>query len=391
MKQLVKLWKRPSYDGQSYTYYLLYTDEKGLRRQKSLGHTDTRKAERQRAQYERDLKIGSEPASMDTSLIAFLDDILSRCRGQVRESTLQEYQSTMNNLISMVGNLSLNEVEQLHGEKFIQHCLSDGNRTATVRKKIAGLKRLFQMAVERGLIEKNPFLFIRKPKISKRPIRIILDEECQKIIQVTQETELGWPFRWDILIITALSTAMRRGELLNMTWNDIDFESRKINITSKHNTPYTWEWTVKDSQLRSVPITNGLLKALAKHQSEQPDGYPYVFIPPKRYDHIQILRKKESWSARHGRCPINNFRRQFLLILKRAGVRKVEFHDFRRTCLSNWFSLGLREYDVMQMAGHSSFETTRNFYLAVKGDLLGQAREASEQVLSRISVANLLQ
>ena len=58
MTQLVKLWKRPSYDGKSYTYYLLYKDEYGKRRQKSLGHTDRRRGERQRAELERELKMG---------------------------------------------------------------------------------------------------------------------------------------------------------------------------------------------------------------------------------------------------------------------------------------------------------------------------------------------
>ncbi len=58
MKKLVTLWKRPSYDGKSFTYYLLY-NENGKRKQKSLGHVDRRKAERQRVQFERELRNGS--------------------------------------------------------------------------------------------------------------------------------------------------------------------------------------------------------------------------------------------------------------------------------------------------------------------------------------------
>jgi hypothetical protein len=73
MKKLATLWKRPSYDGKSFTYYLLYTDEQGKRRQKSLGHADARKAERQRAQLERELRMGIlEPGSMRLS--DFLED-----------------------------------------------------------------------------------------------------------------------------------------------------------------------------------------------------------------------------------------------------------------------------------------------------------------------------
>ena len=55
---MVKLWERPSDDGKSFTYYLLYTDEHRKRRQKSLGHADKRKAERQRAKLERELRMG---------------------------------------------------------------------------------------------------------------------------------------------------------------------------------------------------------------------------------------------------------------------------------------------------------------------------------------------
>jgi hypothetical protein len=74
-----------------------------------------------------------------------------------------------------------------------------------------------------------------------------------------------------------------------------------------------------------------------------------------------------------------------------AGIENGEFHDLRRTCLTNWFAHGLSEFDVMTMAGHSSFETTRRFYLAIRNDLIDRARTASSKAMSGISVANLLQ
>jgi len=74
-----------------------------------------------------------------------------------------------------------------------------------------------------------------------------------------------------------------------------------------------------------------------------------------------------------------------------AGIENGKFHDLRRTCLTNWFTNGLSEFDVMTMAGHSSFETTRRFYLAIRNDLLDRARLASYKAMSGIFVANLLQ
>ena len=389
-KQLVRLWKRPSYDGTRFTYYLLYIDQHGKRRQKSLGHTDARKAERQRAQFEQGLRMGIvEPGSMKLS--EFLEDSLTRTKGQVRENTLREYGSAMRHFIKATGDIDYLRVKHEHGERFVQACLDHGNTPATARKKIATLKRLFQMAIERGQLEENPFGHVRKSRVPKRRIRIYSDDEGIRLIDAARRSQIGSPMRWDLLIVTALNTGLRRGELLNITWRDIDFERQVVEVAPKRDTDQTWEWHIKDTERRRVPLTGEVVGLLAQHQAEQPVGYTYVFVPPFRYDRIQSLRRKGAWSVRKGNCPFNNFNRQFRAILSRAGIERGEFHDLLRTCLSNWFANGLREYDVMKMAGHSSFETTRTFYLAIRDDLLERTRVASAQALRWISVANLLQ
>ena len=66
------------------------------------------------------------------------------------------------------------------------------------------------------------------------------------------------------------------------------------------------------------------------------------------------------------------------IIFKRAQIKKKgKFHDCRSTALSNWLAQGLSEYEVMKLAGHSSFETTHRFYLAIKNDYLDKARQAN--------------
>jgi integrase len=92
-----------------------------------------------------------------------------------------------------------------------------------------------------------------------------------------------------------------------------------------------------------------------------------------------------------GRCPLNNFPDQFKLILRKAGISEGDFHGLRRTCITNWFANGLKEMEVMKMAGHACFETTRRFYLAIQTDLVDRTREGTVQAMRGISVANLLQ
>ena len=86
-----------------------------------------------------------------------------------------------------------------------------------------------------------------------------------------------------------------------------------------------------------------------------------------------------------------NFRYQFRVIMKNVVIEKSEFHDLKCTCLTNWLANELSEYDVMTMAGHASFETTRRFYLAIRKDILDRARKANSAALKSSIVEKLLQ
>ena len=398
-KQLVRLWKRPSYDGKKFTFYFIYTDEQERRRQKSLGHADARKAERQRVQFERELRMGLvEPGSMKLS--EFLKDSLHRTRGQVRESTLYQARIAMEHFMRVIGDIDYHRVKHEHGELFVQACLDGRNTPATAAKKLRHVKRLFQLAVDRGQLEENPLRCVKQPRRSKKKVRVFSKHECSRLIRAAREYQVQQLAKksrvlqlieWELLIRAALCTGMRRGELLNTTWKDIDFERKTIDVAPKRKTPEIWEWYIKDTDRRTLPLTDEMLHLFAQYQAEQPEGYPYVFIPTRRYDFIQQLRAEDRWTVDDGVSPINNFDDTFKKILNKAGIENGTFHDLRRTCLTNWFANGLSEYEVMHLAGHACFTTTHTFYLAVREDLIERGRAASTKAMAAISVANLLQ
>jgi len=247
-----------------------------------------------------------------------------------------------------------------------------GNRPATVAKKIATLKRQFNLAVERHQLDDNPFHHLKKPKALDGEIHVYSDEECDRLVKAARDIKIGKLYRWEMIFLTDLCTRMRRGELLNATWRDVDFAGQKIHVAPKDNTEQTWIWQIKDKDRRSLPLTDEVVKMLIEHQATQPEGYPYVFVTPRRYDNIQRLRRLGRWSIRQGKCPVSNFQYQFQKILAHAGIEEGTFHDLRRTCITNWFAYGLSEYEVMILAGHASFETTRRFYMAVRRTLLNE-------------------
>jgi integrase len=388
MKEMVRLRMRPSRDRKSFRYMLDTWTVMG--RQISLGHTDKRQAERQRQEKELELRVNvSEPVSMKLS--GFFRDSLVRTKGQVRTTTLSETTRSMKDFVECTGDIDVQEVRYEHGERFIQYCLDQEISAGTVTKKVKHLKRVFQLAEDRGQLDRYPLRKLKPPKVPKQKIRVFTDQECDSLCRAARQyEEKGSPIKWELLIRMCLGTGMRRGELMNTTWRNIDFVSMTVDVSPKEDRDDTWEWHIKDTDRRTLPLTAELVNLLAMHQASQPEGNPYVFVPMARYECIQELHRVGQWTVEWGRSPLSKFCHHFNRIRQLAGIETGTFHDLRRTCLSNSVTQGLSLHEVKELAGHAGIETTERFYLAVRTDVVDRARAASEASRKGDSVARLL-
>ena len=181
----------------------------------------------------------------------FVEDSLRRTGDQIRESTHKEYRSAMEDFIRVIGNLDYRRVSLSQAEYYRQRCLNKSNSPATVKKKLTEIKCVFNAAVARNQLDENLLRYIKMPKSTQNEINIYSDDECERILKAAQDlTEKSNDqrrLRWALLIVVALSTGLRRGELLNCTWRDIDFEEQTIRVCPKANTAETWEWLIKDT------------------------------------------------------------------------------------------------------------------------------------------------
>jgi len=383
-QQLVRTWKRPNKAGTGFTYYLRYVDLEGKSRCESLRHADSQKAEKERLKKEKELRMGfCPPGSMRLS--EFKEDYLRRTGEQIRESTQTDYKGAIDDFIKIVGDIDFQAVDHTHGEKFRQACLDQGNSKSTVAKKIKEVRLMFQSAVYRKQLDENPLKNLKPPRVpANKKIRIYSEDECDRFLQAAPEIQKDDILEWDLLLTLAITTGLRKSELLNMVWSDIDFGEMILEVTSKENTDETWEWKIKDTDSRTLPLTEDVLQLLIALQDRRPAGYPYIMVPPNRYDHIQGRRKRGDWSYENARTGvINNFTKQFDKIRAKAGINTGTFHDFRRTAITNWFYEGLSIIEVMRLAGHSKYDTTLKYYLAVKDDLVDKARKAVKHRVSR--------
>jgi integrase len=193
-----------------------------------------------------------------------------------------------------------------------------------------------------------------------------------------EATEKIW---WKAVISLAYGIGLRRNEILNLTWQDIDFESKLVCVNAKQSTKRLVEWEPKDHQNRIVPITEQTIHFLAEVQLTAPEGHPYIFVKPYRLSQIKSREKHGMWNPRSE--VLNNIGRDFEVIRKLSGTSKCTLHDLRRSAITNWAKY-LPIQVVQQFAGHSNISTTRKYYLSVRPEDVISASQVINRIMAGV-------
>lgn len=200
---------------------------------------------------------------------------------------------------------------------------------ATVNRYIAALSVAFTTAVkEWGWLDDNPMLKIVKPKESRGRVRFLEDSERARLLQACQESSN--PYIYTVVVL-ALSTGMRQGEIMGLTWDVIDLTQGKAVL---HET--------KNGERRAVAITGhalDLLKQLAKVRRIDSSLLFPAKVPTKPMD----LRKP--WET---------------AVLK-AELDDFKFHDLRHSAASYLAMNGASLAEIAEVLGHKTLQMVKRY------------------------------
>lgn len=297
--------------------------------------------------------------------------------GRVAYTTLYDQLRALRLFEKYIGGLApLRTIRPSQAEGFIASRIASGVTVATVNKDIRTLKHVFDLAIDpRGYMREgeNPFAKIVQRKKADKPIRYVPVEAYRALIDASKRT---W---WKGVISVAFCSGLRRSEILNLLWSDVDFERQEIRVTVKQSTPQTIEWEPKDHENRTVPMSDETTKLLVDIQADAEEGNPYVFVSRRRFIKIAKRVKAGTWNGKSE--IVNNVIRDFEVICRRADIPKCTLHDLRRSAITNWAQY-LPIHVVQQLAGHSDIATTRKYYLSVQAADIAAAREAVKKILA---------
>jgi integrase len=201
----------------------------------------------------------------------------------------------------------------------------------TVNRDLVVLSSIINHAKrEWGINIQNPVSMIRKPTIPLGRDRVLSQQEEMALLEVLAPIGRRNPIMQD-LVIVAIETAMRRGELLGMRWQHINFEQRTVFL------PLT-----KNGQSRYVPLSSravAILQAM-KHTSQ-------VVFP----------------------ITIGALEANFYKAVRRAGLQDVRFHDLRHTAASRMASKLPNVIELAAVTGHTSLQMLKRYYHPKASDL----------------------
>lgn len=281
---------------------------------------------------------------------AFLTDWLD---GQVylRPSTKASYRANVEKYLAPAfGSLALSQITVQSVERFAHDLAARGLAAGTVQRILATLRSALSYAVRMGLIPVNPASGIRVPSSMSRPTRTWTPEESATFLALLGDDSA------DVLLRMALTTGMRRGELLGLRWSHVSLtggylrvEASRISVGGR-----IYDGPPKShSGRRTVyldPQTVALLRLLreACTTSDEPRWNGLVFT-------YQDGRGFSPWWVS----------RYFQKVIGEAGLPRIRLHDLRHSSATLGLAAGESLKEVSSRLGHAGIGVTANVYADV--------------------------
>jgi integrase len=276
-------------------------------------------------------------------------------KGTVRTSTFERHEQIIRgHLTPALGRVKLKKLTPAHVRSVHREKLEEGLSPATVRKIHSTLHKALSQAVADGLVPRNA-ADVKAPRPAPEEMRPLSEVEAQTFLDAAREAK----DRFEGLYVLAITTGLRRGELLGLRWDDADLDRDTLRV-GRGLVREGGRWVVGETKTKRgrrrvnlTPRTVAALKAHRKRQLEQ-----RVSLANLCQDHGLIFSSENGTPLN----PENLVKRSFKPLLKRAGLPEIRFHDLRHTCATLLLGRGVHPKLVQHLLGHSSITMTLDRY-----------------------------
>lgn len=271
----------------------------------------------------------------------WIERVLEKYRIEYRTSTYFNYKHCLNKWFDPYWNdRFVDEIKPSDVHKAVFETAAETS-SYTQRGLLKIVKRVFNLAIEEGILIRNPAVGIRV-RCAEANQAVLNRNEIEILLREAQAKEHRFFPHWTL----ALLTGMRSGELYSLRWTDIDLVTGKLTI-SKAWTRYNGEGPTKTAKARICPISNECRKFLQELKLKYSANSEFVL--PRLWE----------WDQGDQAKILKSF-------CEEIGITPIKFHDLRATFITQMLNNGVPLSKVMAIVGHSSLKTTQG-YLRLSG------------------------
>lgn len=245
-------------------------------------------------------------------------------------TTQRRFKSIKDHLMQKFSGMTLSSITPKSISEYIEFRRGEGAAGGTINREFAMLSKAFSLAWKRWeWCKENPCSKVQKELENNRIDRWLTPKEEERLMFHSQGYLDG---QLPEIIILALHTAMRQGEILNLRWQDVDL-FRKVIIVSK----------TKNKEPKTIPMTDTLYELLKdKSKVVSMSGFIFVSRSGTKIDPSKLQMK-------------------FRKTLKMAEIERFRFHDLRHTAATRMVQAGVDLYTVSKILGHRDLSTTQRY------------------------------
>jgi integrase len=328
-------------------YEITYRDSEGRQRWKVVpGNLKDAEAALQeiRIRLRRGERVTPGKATFEEVADAWL-----QAQTELRPNTRAAYESALRNwLLPRFGRMKISQLTEDHVALLIADMRSRGKAGWTVRGSLTPLRRILAYAARRGMIGSNPMDRLERgerPSVGRREMRILSREEIGSLLEHASD-------RYRPLLATAVFTGLRLGELLGLTWANVDFDGGVVRVRRQLDRNGNRVEPKTSHAIRDVVLMPALARTLRQHRlrSEYAQESDLVFSSRKGdgLDHTV---------PRHALVRAMSDAK-----LARGDPPKLRFHDCRHTFASLLIASGGNVVFVSRQLGHGSPDITLRVY-----------------------------
>jgi integrase len=323
-----------------------------------------------------DMNTGIYVNPSQETLGSYLQSWLEGKRSQVRAGTFRSYEWLVNkHIVPHIGKVVLSKLQPRHLQKLYTE-LQEGDDAISNRSILHAHRILHQaldQAMKWGMVQRNVAKLVDPPKPRRMEMQVWDEDQLEAFLEFSRRS------RYHIAFALLASTGMRVGEALALTWDNVDFDAKKIRVTralSYTGKGYKFEEPKTDSGRRSIDLPPSMVAALKKHKATQAE---------------ERLRAGTAWQE-NGLVictsigtPVlqHNLRMLFARMVKNAGLPPIRLHDLRHTHATILLKKGVHPKIVQERLGHSDITVTLNTYSHVIPGLQEAAALAIDSIFTQ--------